>query len=178
METIAGGKTPGLCLEEALPAEVVALGISICDTTRDGSRIVGYSCLTALWKGCPSLGNNPEKSSRRSRGRSLQRCSPKGGIGRCISHWRARNTGSHGPRSRPQSGLFLKEAFGKVQLGSLRFCVLAQSQKLTVIGLGLRTSTRKFCGSSATEETVEPIRGKLHGSFIGCQGLLGLVLLQ
>jgi len=41
METIAGGKTPGLCLVEALPAEVVALGISICDTTRDGSRIVG-----------------------------------------------------------------------------------------------------------------------------------------
>src|SRR6516164_3381146 len=41
METIAGGKTPGLCLLEALPAEVVALGISICDTTRDGSRIVG-----------------------------------------------------------------------------------------------------------------------------------------
>ena len=40
METIAGGKTPGLCLVEALPAEVVALGISICDTTRDGSRIV------------------------------------------------------------------------------------------------------------------------------------------
>jgi len=31
METIAGGKTPGLCLVEALPAEVVALGISICD---------------------------------------------------------------------------------------------------------------------------------------------------
>src|SRR5216683_7894318 len=26
----------------------------------------------------PSLGNNPEKSSRRLRGRSLQRCSPKG----------------------------------------------------------------------------------------------------
>src|SRR5712671_5381642 len=26
----------------------------------------------------PSLRNNPEKSSRRSRGRSLQRCSPKG----------------------------------------------------------------------------------------------------
>jgi hypothetical protein len=43
METIAGGKTPGLCLIEALPAEVVALGISICDTTRDGSRIVGYT---------------------------------------------------------------------------------------------------------------------------------------
>jgi len=43
METIAGGKTPGLCLVEALPAEVVALGISICDTTRDGSRIVGIS---------------------------------------------------------------------------------------------------------------------------------------
>jgi hypothetical protein len=43
METIAGGKTPGLCLVEALPAEVVALGISICDTTRDGSRIVGYT---------------------------------------------------------------------------------------------------------------------------------------
>jgi hypothetical protein len=41
METIAGGKTPGLCLVEALPAEVVALGISICDTTRDGSRIDG-----------------------------------------------------------------------------------------------------------------------------------------
>src|SRR6266851_6859733 len=61
-------------------------------------------------------------------------------------------------RSRPQFSLFLKEAFGKVQLASLRFCVLAQSQKLTVIGLGLRTSTRKFCGSSATEETVEPIR--------------------
>jgi len=40
METIAGGKTPGLCLVEALPAEVVAFGISICDTTRDGSRIV------------------------------------------------------------------------------------------------------------------------------------------
>ena len=40
METIAGGKTtPGLCLVEALPAEGVALGISICDTTRDGSRI-------------------------------------------------------------------------------------------------------------------------------------------
>lgn len=38
---IAGGKTPGLRLVEALPAEVVALGISICDTTRDGSRIVG-----------------------------------------------------------------------------------------------------------------------------------------
>src|SRR5215470_18229155 len=37
METIAGGKTPGLCLVEALPAEVVALGISMCDTTRDGS---------------------------------------------------------------------------------------------------------------------------------------------
>jgi hypothetical protein len=34
-------KTPGLCLVEALPAEVVALGISICDTTRDGSRMVG-----------------------------------------------------------------------------------------------------------------------------------------
>src|SRR5260370_37380283 len=41
MQTIAGGKTPCLCLEEALPAEVDALGISICDTTRDGSRIVG-----------------------------------------------------------------------------------------------------------------------------------------
>jgi hypothetical protein len=41
METIAGGKTLGLCLVEALPAEVVALGISICDTTRDGSQIVG-----------------------------------------------------------------------------------------------------------------------------------------
>jgi hypothetical protein len=46
METIAGGKTPGLCLVEALPAEVVALGISICDTTRDGSRIVGNPSTT------------------------------------------------------------------------------------------------------------------------------------
>src|SRR5258706_6353920 len=45
METIAGGKTPGLCLVEAPPAEVVALGISICDATRDGSRIVGNSSL-------------------------------------------------------------------------------------------------------------------------------------
>src|SRR5712671_3886148 len=27
---------------------------------------------------CPLFGNNPEKSSRRSRGRSLQGCSPKG----------------------------------------------------------------------------------------------------
>ena len=51
METIAGGKTPGLCLVEALPAEVVALGISICDTTRDGSRIVGKPYLTGLGKG-------------------------------------------------------------------------------------------------------------------------------
>ena len=34
-------KTPGLCLVEALPGEVVALGISMCDTTRDGSRMVG-----------------------------------------------------------------------------------------------------------------------------------------
>jgi hypothetical protein len=48
METIAGGKTPGLCLVEALPAEVVALGISICDTTRDGSLIVGNPYLAAL----------------------------------------------------------------------------------------------------------------------------------
>src|SRR5215472_17088876 len=39
METIDGGKTPGLCLVEALPAEVVALGISICDTARDGSGL-------------------------------------------------------------------------------------------------------------------------------------------
>jgi hypothetical protein len=42
METIAGGKTPGLCLVEALPAEVVALGISIRDITRDGSWMVGH----------------------------------------------------------------------------------------------------------------------------------------
>ena len=43
-------KTPGLCLVEALPAEVVALGISICDTTRDGSRIVGHSdAVPAAW---------------------------------------------------------------------------------------------------------------------------------
>src|SRR5229473_8705291 len=52
METIAGGKTPGLCLVEVLPAEVVALGISICDTTRDGSRIVGnpeVNSVTSAW---------------------------------------------------------------------------------------------------------------------------------
>jgi len=59
METIAGGKTPGLCLVEALPAEVVALGISICDTTRDGSRIVGNPSLTEIMEGCPSTDKNP-----------------------------------------------------------------------------------------------------------------------
>ena len=51
METIAGGKTPGLCLVEALPAEVVALGISICDTTRDGSRIDGNPEVEILLSG-------------------------------------------------------------------------------------------------------------------------------
>ena len=43
MGTIPSGKTPGLWLVEALPAELVALGLSICDTTRDGSRVVGNS---------------------------------------------------------------------------------------------------------------------------------------
>jgi len=46
MGTIVDGKTRGLCLVEALPAEVVALGISMCDTTRDGSRIVGNPEIT------------------------------------------------------------------------------------------------------------------------------------
>jgi hypothetical protein len=64
METIAGGKTPGLCLVEALPAEVVALGISICDTTRDGSRIVGNPSLIGLWKGCSSFVQDLERIDR------------------------------------------------------------------------------------------------------------------
>jgi len=53
METIAGGKTPGLWLVEALPAELVALGLSICDTTRDGSRIVGNPYLIAFTSELP-----------------------------------------------------------------------------------------------------------------------------
>ena len=68
METIAGVKTPGLCLVEALPAEVVALGISICDTTRDGSRMVGYSevigatGLRGITSGLPSSFEELKKS--------------------------------------------------------------------------------------------------------------------
>ena len=69
METIAGGKTtPGLCLVEALPAEGVALGISICDTTRDGSRMVGYSevigatGLRGITSGLPSSFEELKKS--------------------------------------------------------------------------------------------------------------------
>ena len=51
-------KNASLCLVEALPAEVVALGISICDTTRDGSRIVGNPYL-GITSGLPV--NRPEQ---------------------------------------------------------------------------------------------------------------------
>ena len=39
--------------ELALPAEVVALGISICHTTRDGSRIVGKQEVIRFFLVCP-----------------------------------------------------------------------------------------------------------------------------
>jgi len=47
-------KTPGLCLVEALPGEVVALGISMCDTTRDGSRIVDNQEIIRFLPDCSS----------------------------------------------------------------------------------------------------------------------------
>jgi len=47
-------KTPGLCLVEALPGEVVALGISMCDTTRDGSRIVDNQEVIRFLPDCSS----------------------------------------------------------------------------------------------------------------------------
>src|SRR6267143_6361148 len=117
-----------------------------------GSRSVSELRVNRAW-GLPpsgsSLGNNPDRSASQLRGGHFY-------VVARINHWRVRNMETRGPRSRPQFSLFLKEAFGKVQLGSLRFCVLAHSQKLTVIGLGLRRSTRKSFGSFATEESVEP----------------------
>ena len=110
------------------------LSVPIRGTNRITSGLpVNQAC--GLLPSCPSLGNNPDRSASQLRGGHFY-------VVALINHCRVRNTETRGPRSRPQFCLFLKEAFGKVQLGSLRFCVLAQSQKLTVIGLGLRTSTR------------------------------------
>src|SRR2546429_469174 len=100
-------------------------------TILDGWQPLPYR----ITEGLPVTRNNPDRSASQLRGGHFY-------VVARINHWRVRNTETRGPRSRPQFSLFLKEAFGKVQLGSLRFCVLAQSQKLTVIGLGLRTSTR------------------------------------
>jgi len=61
-------KTPGLCLVEALPGEVVALGISMCDTTRDGSRIVANQEVIRFLPDCPSSAHNLASANKASKG--------------------------------------------------------------------------------------------------------------
>ena len=59
-----------------------------------------------------TLGNNPDRSASQLRGGHFY-------VVARINHWRVRNAETRGPRLRPQFSLFLKEAFGGVQLRSL-----------------------------------------------------------